>query len=251
MKKFFSLYRAAVFSYLIDPLFYIASLVTVLFCVLCFFFVGHFFLAGVGTSDLRPFFTSVPYISILVLPLLVLRLRHFISDDSLPVSPSLRFSALTTATFSAFAFPILLLTTIPRCVNIFGAVDAGQAFTGFAGILLYGFAASALCLFVFAQFSESAAVPLLVSAFVLTITTILHQLPLYVQTGSALTFLCQKLSFAWHFDAAEKGILDSRDFYRNCNDKSHVRNSRICRHGSLSLLCGRYRCHQALSAVCG
>ena len=211
MKKFLPLYKIALFTYLIDPLFYIASLVTVLFCVLRFFFVGHFFLAGVGTSDLRPFFTSLPYISILVVPLLVLRLRHFISDDSFPATPTLRFSALVTAAFSAFSFPLVLLVSLPLCVNLFGTVDAGQVCAGFVGVLLYGFTACAATVFLYAHFTESAAVPLFLSALLLSVVNVLHLLPLYVPAGNALTFLCRAISFSWHFDAAEKGIFDSRD----------------------------------------
>ena len=206
-----SLYKTALFSYLIDPLFYVASLVTVLFCVLRFFFAGHFFLAGVGTTDLRPFFTSVPYVSVLVVPLLVLRIRRLIADDSLPVLPLVRFLSLTAAAGTAFFFPLVLLIAIPLCVNLFGTVDAGQTLAGFLGLVLYGLCACALCLWLYARYLSSAAVPLLLSAFVLAVMSVIHHVPLYVQTGSVLTFLCQTLSFSWHFDAAGKGILDSRD----------------------------------------
>ncbi len=205
------LYKSALFAYLIDPLFYIASLVTVFFCVLRFFFVGHFFLAGAGSTDLRPFFTSLPYVSIVTLPLLVMRLRRLILDDSIPIAPLQRFFALTLAIFSAFVFPLLLLTALPLCVNLFGKVDFGQVLAGYLGIFLYACTASALCLSVFSRFSNTTAFPLLLSVFFLVLTNVLHLLPLYVETGSVVTFLCQGLSLVWHFSTAGKGILDSRD----------------------------------------
>lgn len=211
MKRFFSLYKAALFTYLIDPLVYLSALVTVLFCVLRFFFVGHFFLAGVGTTDLKPFFTGVPYLSIVVVPLLVLRLRRLLTDDSLPVSPTMRFSALTTAAFSAFFFPMVLLLAIPLCVNLFGAVDAGQVAAGFLGIACYGFTACALSVCCSARFSRSPAVPCITSALLLTALNVLHLVPRYVATGNAFSAFCQAVGFAWHFDAAGKGIVDSRD----------------------------------------
>ena len=211
MKKFFVLYKSALFLYLIDPLFYIASLVTLLFCVLRFFFAGHFFLAGVGTSDLRPFFTSLPYISIVTVPLLVFRLRCLISEDSIPLLPAVRFSSLVLAVCSAFAFSLLLLTALPLCVNLFGAVDFGQAFAGYIGIILYSFAAAAFSLCIFSRFTGSTAFPLLLSIFFLALVNLLHLLPLYVETGSLITFFCQHMSFAWRFNTADKGILDSRD----------------------------------------
>ena len=42
MKKFFPLYKSALFSYLIDPLFYVSSLLTILFCAFRFFFGSKF-----------------------------------------------------------------------------------------------------------------------------------------------------------------------------------------------------------------
>ena len=91
------LYKSALFSYLIDPLFYASSLLTILFCAFRFFFGSKFFVAGIGSTDLRPFFNSVPYISILVIPLLTLRLRPLILDDSIPLKPSSRFLSLNLA----------------------------------------------------------------------------------------------------------------------------------------------------------
>jgi hypothetical protein len=43
MKKFLPLYKSALFSYLIDPLFYVSSLLTILFCAFRFFFGSKFF----------------------------------------------------------------------------------------------------------------------------------------------------------------------------------------------------------------
>ena len=212
MKRFFSFYRFLIFSCLIDPLFYICALATAFFCTLRFFFAGHFFLAGAGSSDMRPFFEAVPYVSFLLIPLLLLRLRHFLSDDSLPLSPFVRFSALTLAASSAFFFPFILLILLPLCVNLFGSIDAGQVFAGYLGIIFYGSAASALTVFLSAHFTEKPVLSFFLSVLILAGLHVMQFLPFYVETGSLLTFLCRHLSFSWHFDAAKKGILDSRDF---------------------------------------
>lgn len=211
MRRWCALYRVALFAYLIDPLFYLASLVTVLFCAVRFFFMGRFFLMGTGSTDLRLFFTGVPYVSIVVVPLLVLRLRFLLGDDSLPVSPTARCSALTAAAFSAFAVPLVLLAAIPLCVSQFGSVDGGQVAAGFLGILLYAFAACALAVLCFARFFPSAAVSLVAGALALTAVNVLHFVPLYVSVGNAVASFCQAVGFAWHLDAAGKGIVDSRD----------------------------------------
>lgn len=211
MRRWIALYRAALFAYLIDPLFYLASLVTVLFGAVRFFFVGHFFLKGAGSADLRVFFTGVPYVSAVIVPLLVLRLRTLLGDDSLPVSPTARCSALTAAACSAFAVPLVLLAAIPLCVSQFGSVDAGQVVAGFLGILLYALAACALAVLCFARFFPSAAISVAVSAIALAAVSLVHFVPLYLPVGNAVAAFCRAASFAWHIDAAGKGMVDSRD----------------------------------------
>lgn len=211
MRRWIALYRAALFAYLIDPLFYLASLVTVLFCAVRFFFVGHFFLMGTGTTDVRVFFTGIPYVSAVIVPLLVLRLRALLGDDSLPVSPTARCSALTAAAFSAFAVPLVLLAAIPLCVSQFGSVDAGQVAAGFLGILLYALAACALAVLCFARFFPSAAVSVATGALALAAVSVLHFVPLYLPVGNAVASFCRAAGFAWHLDAAGKGMVDSRD----------------------------------------
>ena len=187
MARFHSLYKSALFSYLIDPLFYVSSLLTILFCAFRFFFASKFFVAGLGSTDLRPFFNSVPLISILTIPLLTLRLRPLILDDSIPIKPFERFFALATANFTAFSLPILLLISIPLSVLRFGSVEPGQCLAGFFGLFLYGFSASTLSAFFFAIFYSSPALPLIFSAVVLALVNFLHLLPLYVKTGSVLS----------------------------------------------------------------
>lgn len=211
MRRWIALYRAALFAYLIDPLFYLASLVTVLFGAVRFFFVGRFFLWGTGTTDVRVFFTGMPSVSAVIVPLLVLRLRALLGDDSLPVSPTARCSALTAAACSAFAVPLVLLAAIPLCVSQFGSVDAGQVVAGFLGVLLYALAACALAVLCFARFFPSAAVSVAVSALALAAVSLVHFVPLYLPVGNAVASFCRAASFAWHIDAAGKGMVDSRD----------------------------------------
>ena len=173
--------------------------------------MNKFFVAGLGSTDLRPFFNSVPYISILTVPLLILRLRPLLLDDSLPFSPFKRFSALSLSAFSAFAFPLILLVSVPACVSIFGTVDSLQAISSFFGIFLYGLCASLLSILFFALFPSSPVFPLILSSVSLALVNFMHLLPLYYKTGAVLSFLCQKISFAWHFDSFSKGIIDSRN----------------------------------------
>ena len=211
MKKFRVLYKTALFSYLIDPLFYVTSILTILFCSFRFFFAGKFFVAGFGSTNLRPFFNAIPYISTIAIPLLVLRVRPLLLDDSIPISPFNRFLSLNCAVCTAVFLPVILLVSVPLCVSFFGTVDIGQCFSGFFGIFFFLFLSISLTSLLFAVFFHSFILPIIISVVVLACVNFLHLVPLYFKTNSFFTFLCQEFSFAWHFDSFGKGILDSRN----------------------------------------
>ena len=184
MRRSFSLLKTASFMLLIDPLFYISSIITILFCSFRFFFAQKFFVSGIGTTDLRALFQSVPYVSIVTVPLLVFRLRPIIFDDSVPFSPIRKFSSVLLSSFFAFAVPLLFLISVPVCVSSFGDVDAGQVASGFFGVLLYGLCALSLVIFLFAAIDFSPSIPLLVSILILAAVDFIHLVPLYLQIGS-------------------------------------------------------------------
>ncbi|WP_191016279.1 GldG family protein [Treponema zioleckii] len=211
MKKFSSFYKSLLYSFLIDPLFYVSSIIVVLFCAFRFYFTSKFFVTDIGSTDLRSFFNAVPYVSVIVIPLLVLRLRPFITEDSLPISSFKRFLALNLAGFSAYAVSLLFLLVIPFSVSFFGDVDFGQLITGYIGLCLYAFTSVSLAIFLFSLLPYSPAIPLFVTVAILTVTNFIHLIPLYIKTNSFLATFMQKISFAWHFDASGKGILDSRN----------------------------------------
>ena len=54
MRRSFSLLKTASFMLLIDPLFYISSIITILFCSFRFFFAQKFFVSGIGTTGFVP-----------------------------------------------------------------------------------------------------------------------------------------------------------------------------------------------------
>ena len=217
MKKTSPLLKIAFFTYLVDPLFYVSSLITVLFVSFRFFFMQKFFVDGAGSTDLRIFFNSVPLICILTVPLLVLRIRRLILSDSVPLSSFRRLLSLVISVFSAFCIPLILLSVLPFCVSLFGNVDAGQCISGYFGIFLYGISAAALSILFFEIFPAGTALPLLFSSMILAVVNFIHLLPLYLKTGKIVSFFARGFSFAWHFDSFGKGILDSRNiFYYLC-----------------------------------
>jgi ABC-type uncharacterized transport system involved in gliding motility auxiliary subunit len=211
MKKFFAVCRNALFLYLVDPLFYLCTAAVVLFCSFRFFFIGGFFLSGQGSTDLRPLYSSIPALSILIIPLLVLRLRTLLGDKSIPVTPLIKHAALSLSTAAAFFVSVALLFIVPVSVSHFGVVSSGQLCTSFLGILMYSAAASSFAVFIFSCFSSSS-VPFFLTAVLLALFNTVHMLPLTVPVGANASSFIHALSFAYHFDAAEKGIFDTRDF---------------------------------------
>jgi len=204
------LYKSSLKNFLMDSLFYVASIGTVLFCSWYFFFAGKFFSTEAGSTDLRQFFQSIPVISILTIPLLVYRLRRYLTDDSLPVSFAQRFIVTGLSCLTAFMIPAFMLICVPVCVNQFGNVDWGTVATSYIGIIFYGLTAIFLTIFVFCLVKFNYAVSLFISCIILAVFNFIHFIPLYVKTGAAGAFILKKVSFAWQFQSFAKGLLDSR-----------------------------------------
>ncbi len=175
-----------------------------------FFFSARFFLAATGSTDLRIFFNTVPSVSVLLIPLLVFRLREFVHDFSLPLTEFEKVLALALSTLAAFLLPLILLLAVPVFAQCFGNVEGGQLFSGYLALILYGLTAISLSVFFSSLFTSPALALLISAASILAINTV-HLLPLYIQLPSFLSWPLEKISFAWHFDAAAKGIIDSRD----------------------------------------
>ena len=175
-----------------------------------FFIKGQFF-AGSGTSDLLNYFSNVPYICILVVPSLCYKKSISVYDDFIPVSRGKKLLQNFLRIFINFSIIIALMIPVCLLVNLFGSVDPGQVFTSLLCLLFYGASLIALCLLINEAFANSI-VSFVVSALLLAVFNSIHLVPLYVNTNSFFTFICKQLSFAWHFDAASKGIIDTRDF---------------------------------------
>lgn len=174
-----------------------------------FFIKGQFF-AGSGSTDLLSYFSNAPYICIIVIPALCYKKSISVYDDFIPL-PRIK-KLLTNYTRILIEYSLIILLMIPVCltVRLFGDLDTGQIFTGILCLLFYGAAVTALCLFINELFNNSI-VSFVISALLLAVFNSIHLAPLYINLNSILSSLCKTLSFAWHFDAASKGIIDTRD----------------------------------------
>ena len=192
-----------------SPSFVIISILFPVIVAINYFIRGQFF-TGSGTTDLVLFFSAVPYICIIAVPALCYKQSFSIYDDFIPLTELGRQTAVFLTRLFLFCIQLLLLLPAVLLVNLFGDTDGGQIFTSLVCLVFYGAAVIALCSFI------QTAVPnkissFIISALVLVIFNTAHLFALYVQLPSFLVSFFRLMSFAWHFDAAGKGIFDTRD----------------------------------------
>lgn len=179
-----------------------------------FFIKGQFF-AGSGSTDLLSYFSNAPYICILVIPALCYPKSISLYDDFIPQSRLKKLIINFTRIFLDYSIIILMMLPVCLSLNFFGDTDPGQIFTGLFCLLLYGASIICLCLFINELFS-SKILSFVISALLLAIFNSIHILPLYINLNGFISSVCRTLSFAWHFDAASKGIADTRDILWLC-----------------------------------
>ena len=192
-----------------SPSFIIISILFEVFVTINFFIRQQFF-TGSGTTDLILFFSAVPYICIINIPALCYKQSFSIYDDFIPLSSLKRELAVFLTRLILFCLQLILLLPAIALINLFGSTDGGQIFTSFICLIFYGAAVISLCGFIQTAFSNKIS-SLIISALVLGIFNSAHLFAVYVNLPSVLTNFARSLSFAWHFDAAGKGLLDSRD----------------------------------------
>ncbi len=190
------------------PLFYILA---VLFCIYInfnFFIKNQFFTTG--TSDLLLLFSSVPYVSILLIPAICFRKSEAIYDSFVPLSRKNKLIANILSALIQYATILFILLPSAIVVGRFCDVDYGQFTAGIICLLFYGATVISVCIFIQELISSKIA-SLIISSVILIIINSAHLLAVYVSLGSFFTAILKKISFAWHFDAAGKGIIDTRD----------------------------------------
>jgi len=191
------------------PSFIIISILFEVFVAINFFIRQQFF-TGSGTTDLILFFSAVPYICIIAVPALCYKQSFSTYDDFIPLSSLKRETAVFLTRLILYCIQIILLLPAILLVNLFGTTDGGQIFSSLICLLFYGAAVISLCGFIQNAISNKVS-SLIISALILGIFNSAHLFAVYVNLPDFLTSLARSLSFAWHFDAAGKGILDSRD----------------------------------------
>lgn len=208
---FFRLVKKELFSYSINPFYWIAAVVFALFSAAAFFFGTRFFVQGTGSSSLAPFFLIMPYVLAVFLPTFCMNIKSRGFDQSLPFSEFQKGAARLLAGLFVFALYLLPTTLLPACVSFFGSVDGGAVLVSYAGLLFFSAASISFCVFL-SDLLKSRASYFALSALSLTAINFIHNILNYVPMGDFLSAAIRSMSFAWRFDSASKGILDTRDF---------------------------------------
>ncbi len=203
------LYKKYLFKLIANPFAYLACFIFSVLSMLQFMVMQHFF-SDAGSTDLHRFFTGIPYISILIIPALGSLLSFSDDELSLPFrAVSVSFAKILSL-LSVLAASLVLTFLLPVAVSSFGDVDLPPLVCSYFSMLLFLSASSALTVFLYTCIENPGAAFVLTS-LVLAATNSIHLLGSYIHLSSALASLCKWMSFAWHFDAAGKGILDTRD----------------------------------------
>lgn len=219
MKNIWFIMKREISGYFATPVAYVFIIIFLLLTGFSTFFLGNFFERG--EADLYPFFSIHPWLYVLLIPAISMRLwseeRKNGSIELLMTLPVSVIDAVLGKFLAAWAFTgLALMLNFPLwiTVNYLGSPDNGVIFAGFVGSFLMagGFLAIGACI--------SALTKNQVIAFVLSLIVSL----IFVLSGygivldffsswapRALVEVISSFSFLTHFDAISKGVIDMRD----------------------------------------
>ena len=183
------------------------------------FYLGNFFVRG--QADLAPFFDFHPWLYLVLIPALAMRLwaeeRRSGTIELLLTLPVTMWEAVVGKFLAAWCFTgVALALTFPMwiTVNLLGEPDNGVILASYLGSLLMagGFLAIGSCI---SALTKNQVIAFVVSV-VICLGFILSGFPLVLElfSGWAPQFLLSAVSsfsFLTHFQSISKGVLDLRD----------------------------------------
>ncbi len=206
-------------SYFATPLAYVFIVIFLVLAAVFTFQVGGFFERG--QADLQPFFRWHPWIYLVLVPAISMRLwaeeRNSGSIELLMTMPLTLWQAVLGKFLAAWVFAgVALLLTFPIwiTVNYLGNPDNGAIVAAYVGswLMAGGFLAIGTCLSAATRNQVIAFVTAALVGFVF----LLAGFPLVLDLvrgviPAALVDTIASLSFLTHFDAISKGVIDIRD----------------------------------------
>ena len=214
-----ALFRRELQSYFATPVAYVFIVIFLVLMGTFTFYLGNFYERG--QADLGPFFIFHPWLYLLLVPAIAMRLwaeeRKTGSIELLMTLPITPWQAVLGKYLAAWAFTgVALLLTFPIwiTVNYLGGPDNGAIVAAYIGSFLMagGFLAIGACL--------SATTRNQVIAFVITVVVcfvfLASGFPMVLDffTSWAPQILVDgiaSLSFLTHFESISKGVIDLRD----------------------------------------
>lgn len=183
------------------------------------FYLGNYFARG--QADLVPFFDFHPWLYLVLIPALAMRLwaeeRRSGTIELLLTLPVTMWEAVAGKFLAAWCFTgIALALTFPMwlTVNLLGDPDNGVILASYLGSLLMagGFLAIGSCI---SALTKNQVIAFVISV-VISLGFILSGFPLVLElfSGWAPQFLLSAISsfsFLTHFQSISKGVLDLRD----------------------------------------
>lgn len=213
------IFRREFTGYFATPVAYVFLVVFLAVLGALTFFIGNFF--DRNQADLDPFFTFHPWLYLLLIPAVTMRLwaeeRKSGTAELLLTMPVSMFDAVLGKFLAAWAFTgIALVLSFPMwiTVNVLGTPDNGVILAGYIGSFLMAGAYLAIgsC---FSALTKSQIVAFVLAATVCFLFTLGgSNLVLGLFSGwlpQSLLDTIASFSFLTHFNEIKKGVIDLRD----------------------------------------
>jgi ABC-2 type transport system permease protein len=219
MRNVLTIFRRELAGYFATPLAYVFIVIFLVMAGILTFFVGNFFERG--QADLQPFFTFHPWLYVVLIPALSMRLwaeeRRSGTIELFLTLPIRMTEAVVGKFLAAWCFAgIALALTFPFwiTVNFLGRPDNGVILASYiASWLMAGtMLAVGACVSVMTKNQVIAFVVTAALGFILTVAGSPIVLGLF--QGWAPEWLVRgvtQLSFLGHFSAITRGVIDMRD----------------------------------------
>ena len=220
MKVLFNIVKRELASYFSTPLAYVFIVIFLMLIGSFTFYLGNFFVRG--QADLNSFFAFHPWVYILLIPAVTMRLwaeeRKSGTIELLMTLPLTTAQSVIGKFFAAWIFIcIALILTFPIwiTVNYLGQPDNGVIFAGYIGSLFMsgaylsiGSCISAITKNQFIAFVISATV-----CFIFTMSGLDIVLNFFkIWAPEFLVNTISSMSFLTHFESITKGVIEVRDF---------------------------------------
>lgn len=220
MRNVLTIFRRELAGYFATPLAYVFIIIFLVMAGMLTFFVGNFF--DRGQADLQPFFTFHPWLYVVLIPALSMRLwaeeRSSGTIELFLTLPIRMTEAVLGKFLAAWCFAgIALALTFPFwvTVNVLGHPDNGVILASYIGSWLMAGAMLAVGACVSAMTKNQVIAFVVTAALVFVFTAAGSPIVLGFFQGWAPDWLIRGISqssFLGHFGAIMRGVIDVRDF---------------------------------------